>query len=86
MEKTRVLFVYPLYQDQSREILALFPENTRIDRGHKLCGCYTHNDQHGEAGYFRLRNKRATKEQYVSLARELENLGYNLDIINESII
>lgn len=80
--KTRVLFVYPQYPDGDRELLALFPDIPWTGKRFDIT-CYAHNGQHGSACLSFLKRAKATKEQYAPLARELESIGYNLDIINE---
>jgi len=51
-------------------------------RGHWLRLCYARVGQHGECYDGMQKRKKATPEQYAPLARELESLGYNLQIMN----
>jgi hypothetical protein len=82
--KTDVLFVYPKYPDGEREVLALFPKEFHNKElyGKELIVCYARIGQHSCASRSFLRRKRATKEQYKSLATELRSIGYKLNILN----
>jgi hypothetical protein len=80
--KTRVLFIYPKYPDGHREVLALFPDIPWTGKRFDIT-CYAHNGQHGCACGSFLKRAKATKEQYLPLARVLVSIGYNLHIINE---
>lgn len=74
--KTKVVF--RKYKDNG-DILALFPE---IDEGNYRISCYERIGQHGVADYshcIKITNP-AKSEEYQSLKRELESLGYNLDV------
>lgn len=45
--------------------------------------CYTHVGQHGSCSLDWLRDTRpATPQEYAALARELEQIGYNLRIVS----
>lgn len=79
--KTKVVF--RKYKDNG-DILALFPE---IDEGNYACSCYESVGQHGSADYNHCISitKPAKPEEYVSLQKELESIGYNLDIKKKHI-
>ena len=79
-EKTRVLFVYPRYDDGQREVLAIFPDQ-RLFSG--AISCYAHVGQHGSCSYSFLKRTKATKEQYTPLLKELQSIGYNVEVVNE---
>ena len=81
IHKTRVLFVFPKYPDGSREVLALFPDISWTGKRSDIT-CYAHIGQHGCACSSFLKRVKAMREQYAPLARELESIGYNLEIIN----
>ena len=63
------------------EVLALFPYDIYNHTG--LVNSYMHVGQHSGAVYDHCiqSSKKATEEQYRSLKRELESIGYNLKII-----
>ncbi len=60
------------------EILALFPNN----KHGKYILCYAHLGQHGEAHQDLLSHKSVAENEYIALASELRELGYNLSINN----
>jgi len=51
--------------------------------GQWVRACYARIGQHSECYDGMQRRKRATMDQYESLAKELEYIGYNLEILNE---
>ena len=61
------------------DVIALFPD---IDEGHGSCSSYMHVGQHAPASYYHMitRTRPAKPAEYASLKRELENIGYNLDV------
>lgn len=79
MEKTKVVFRNVKYPDGAREILALFPEQPE---GRRLVSCYAQIGQHGTADYQHIIriSKPAAPEEYGPLKKELESLGYNLEV------
>lgn len=82
-EYTRVLFVYPKYQDGQREVLAVFPDTKgKHSNGGSYVDCYAHTGQHSTACASFMKRKPATPAQYRPLAKELEGRGYNLIILN----
>ena len=78
--KTRVLFVYPKYDDGQREVLALFPDEKERDGS---IMCYAHIGQHSSAHPSFMRRKKATAAQFEALHSELTGRGYDLDVIND---
>lgn len=65
------------------EIIALFPEEKWND---EFITCYAHIGQHGGADYAWVvsTTKQATKAEYKALKSELENIGYELEVISAS--
>lgn len=71
-----------LIHPKDKEVMAFFPmlfHNKRRDR--KMKTCYAHLGQHSACheDYAAECNK-ATPDQYDSLKKELESIGYNLKI------
>jgi hypothetical protein len=72
------------------EINAIFPEQTQHSRGEVLYGGYAHIGQHMEIHEDFLNNPEvglhkvvsATPEEYAELKAELEQIGYELEILN----
>jgi hypothetical protein len=64
------------------DIIAVFPYI--IERGYDVM-CYQHVGQHSVCDYewFITECKPTTEEEYKSLMIELENLGYNLNILQK---
>lgn len=62
------------------DVIALFPAELVGDHGH--CSSYMHVGQHGAANYIRLLTTTvlAAPQEYKTLKKELESLGYNLDV------
>ena len=78
--KTKVVFrVWKGAKHEKNPVIALFPD---IDEGHGDCTSYMHVGQHGAASYAGcIKITRPAKpSEYASLKRELENIGYNLDV------
>ena len=66
------------------EILAVFmrrDSGLRWDGKQWLRGCYAHIGQHGDCYDGMQRRKRAIKKEYQDLKREMESIGYKLEII-----
>lgn len=74
---TRVIF--RRYRDGS--IVALFPE-IPADHTGRYCTCYVHVGQHSAADYTGVidQTRPATVKEYDALRRELEQIGYRLQI------
>jgi len=77
-EKTKVQFLI----DADNEVFAFFPdEYYNIDLDADLRTCYCHIGQHSACSYEYARDcKLAEISQYIDLYKELESIGYNLDI------
>jgi hypothetical protein len=76
--KTQVLFKW---DSETEEAVAFFPTIPSSVTHPELFTCYQHTGQHGSACkeyYESLPN--ATKDQITPLKRELEGIGYELDI------
>lgn len=67
------------------EILAVFMRKDACRRysfqGHKVRTCYAHIGQHSDCYDGMQRRKRATLKQYFPLKREMERIGYQLEVI-----
>jgi hypothetical protein len=66
-------------------VLAVFPF-TRYNNGYRtdLVTCYSHVGQHSYcAKEFYKPLRKAKKSEYMDLLRELEQIGYKLDVMNE---
>lgn len=68
--------------DSTGEVAAVFPRETHLSGAEgRLYACYVHNGQHGScsrAWYDRTRP--ATEDEYAELRKELERIGYTLNI------
>lgn len=75
--KTKVLF----YKVERDDILAVFPlEPASLDPEEMMC--YAHVGQHGGCVIAAVRGKAlASPEEYKSLKKELEEVGYELEIL-----
>ena len=81
-KQTKVLFVKEL-----ESVLAIFPKQKYGFNGYRndLITCYSHIGQHsGCAPEYVINKLPAKKEEYKDLSEELENLGYNLKILNKN--
>jgi hypothetical protein len=80
--KTDVLFLIeqPL-SDLEPSVFAFFPnEAESVD----LKMCYAHLGQHSSCHIdYANECKQATQEQYNDLLKELESIGYNLNVLNK---
>lgn len=74
--KTKVLF----RKFQEGDIIALFPQYPGTNDP-RTCMSYMHIGQHGSADISLAHTlKRATEEEYQPLKKELESLGYDLNV------
>lgn len=75
----QTLTVFRRYRDN--EIIALFPYEPH-DRTGVHCVCYVHHGQHGAADPATVirQTKPAQPHEYEMLERELERIGYHLNI------
>lgn len=76
-EKTKVVF--RVFKDDG-SLVALFPNE--IADPHNNIMSYQHIGQHGAADYSYCiqKSRPARPEEYADLVRELQGIGYNLDI------
>lgn len=74
-DKHKIKVVFRVYPDG--ELLALFPED---DEGNGHCSSYQHIGQHGGADYSGCIKSTKPAKDFSKLQKELESLGYNLDI------
>jgi len=87
--KTKVIF--RKFKDVNKDIIALFPEEAYngVGAGLKsgLCQSYMHLGQHSCADYnFVISSSIPAKpEKYEELKKELEKMGYDLDIKKRKI-
>jgi len=77
-EYCNVVVVFRKWKDG--DILALFPKEIADSNGN--CMSYEHVGQHGAAAYGGCvyKTKPAKPSEYAALKRELEGIGYNLDV------
>jgi len=68
---------------EDNEIIVLFPHELWDNRGGIIS--YMHIGQHGEAEYSAcMKNTKPAKEnEYMPLYKELESVGYNLNVIKK---
>lgn len=73
--KTKVIFrKFP-----EGDVIAYFPE-VPFDGAAKFCMSYQHVGQHGGASPSLSITKPASPDEYAGLQRELESIGYDLEI------
>lgn len=73
IEKTLVVF----REFKDGEIIALFPE---IAENNYLCSSYMNIGQHGAACYHGVIEQTKPAKDFKKLEKELERIGYSLDI------
>lgn len=73
-EKTKVVF-----RIDGAEVVAVFPEDTTLSG---KIACYAHAGQHFNCSYewYLKKTKPASQDQYEGLKKELEQIGYVLQI------
>lgn len=82
--KTKVIFKLLFnHRTKEYEVLALFPELAGDNNPYTTCLSYAHNGQHGSASVELSRLKAATPMQYASLKVELEQIGYDLEVVKK---
>lgn len=77
-EKTKVEF---LLHEENKDLFAYFPnqKNTAVTNV-----AYSHIGQHsGCSPSYAKESRKATPEEYRDLQKELESIGYNLEILNQ---
>ena len=79
-ETTKVVF----RKFRNGEVIALFPELVG-DMNPAHCAAYMHVGQHSAAFAAAITSdaKLATKAEYAGLYRELEQIGYSLDVVKK---
>lgn len=79
MSHTKVLF---LKDADSEEVTAYFPE-IPWDTSERFIACYAHVGQHGGADLSAVKEMeaQATPDEYERLKRELESIGYKLEVL-----
>jgi hypothetical protein len=72
------------FKREGDDVLAIFPDFQRIDhQGQAVMVCYAHVGQHGEGGVgYCKKLKDATPQEYEPLLRELDRIGYDVEILN----
>jgi hypothetical protein len=81
--KTDVIFRVDKTGDFKGSITAYFPYDVATSHGE--IACYMHVGQHSSADYNYCvgKSRLATEKEYEDLKKELESLGYNLNIIKK---
>jgi len=72
--KTEVMF-----RVEDNEVLAVFPYDIADSQGN--CTCYAHNGQHSACSYEYVLKDTKPAQHYEDLKKELESIGYNLEVI-----
>jgi hypothetical protein len=79
--KTRVIF---RKFKKGGDIIALFPELPGTNKWYADCESYMHTGQHGAASIdIASVTKRAEPHEVAPLKKELEGIGYNLEVITK---
>lgn len=80
--KTDVLFLIEKPEGNLPcNVFAFFPKNVYSDNS-KMFDCYAHIGQHSSCHIdYAKECKQATQEQYADLLKELESIGYNLNVL-----
>lgn len=79
-EKTKVLFLLETDSEGNSSTLAVFPDKKN---GRGSVECYTHAEQHSNAGYEYYEGLKQQKHPgYMPLYQELVSLGYDLEVLN----
>jgi len=81
-EKTKVMFLVNEKDSENSDIFAYFPEENYDNEG-KLKTGYSHIGQHSAVDpRYAAESRPATPEEYQDLKTELENIGYDLEVVN----
>lgn len=79
MKKKKVKF---LFHPKEQDLYAVFPVAFQHESDNMLVPCYSHVGQHSHcSGAYMNKSRPATKSEYSALKKELESLGYNLEIL-----
>ncbi len=78
-EKTKIIF---RKDKEDGDIIAVFPDDRQNDN---MIGCYVHLGQHTTMSldYYSKETIPATPEEYADLKKELESIGYNIEVVTE---
>lgn len=77
--KTKVVFL--INEREESDLFAFFPEEDYNDISSLTKVCYAHVGQHSACViYYAKESRVATKEEYSDLEKELESIGYNLEL------
>ncbi len=72
------------YKEPDQSIMALFPKDQWNDISTQTVTCYAHIGQHSACHLDYLKECTiARKEEYEPLQKELESIGYKLQILNK---
>ena len=83
--RTKVLFVIPA--NFGGQILAIFPEQNESDPFQGLfINSYQHIGQHSPCHKSFLNELEASRDQYNELYNELEDIGYDLKVLNSDFV
>jgi len=82
-EKTDVIFRVDKYGQFKGDVVAYFPHEVFDSQRNIMC--YMHVGQHSSANYLYCisRTRLATENEYKDLKKELEAVGYNLNVIKK---
>ncbi len=82
-EKTDVIFRVDKYGQFKGDVVAYFPHEVFDSQRNIMC--YMHVGQHSSANYLHCigKTRLATEEEAKYLKRELEGIGYNLNVIKK---
>ena len=88
MDKNITQVVFRKFKDVNKDVIALFPEEVYDGVGGdfvrtKLCMSYMYLGQHSSADYHYVitYSVPAKPEEYNELKKELEQIGYSLNVI-----
>ena len=78
-DKTKIIF---RKDKEDGDIIAVFAEDIQSNN---MIGCYAHMGQHSTMSldYYNKGTTPATPEEYADLKRELESIGYNVEVVNK---
>jgi len=81
--KTDIVFRVDTSKDFKGTVFALFPHEVSTLDG--LVNCYQHVGQHSSADYNHCINtsKLATAEEYADLKKEMESIGYKINVVKK---
>lgn len=78
IHKTKVVF---LYNEREKDLFAFFPNEDYNSVSSLTKVCYSHVGQHSACAMdYANESRLATKEEYTDLQKELEGIGYNLEL------